>query len=258
MAQRRVSDADYQQLVPRVREAVRDVIPPGSTALVVSRGDEELVKLPGLAAWHFMREPDGRYVGYHPADSEQAIAHLEELRDEGADYLIVPSTSYWWLEHYDEFFRHLDQYALLHQDYDCLVFNLVEGTAGYVGMPDPGGAATMDPRLQRVAIEHFVASLLPDGSATAFLSAENEPPVAPAGCRVWRPTKAVLRGPGKIGDGSLAELGSGGFDFVVIPRTAMSQGWILNVAATLERDHRLVMRQEHVCEIYALRAKAGS
>jgi hypothetical protein len=251
---RSISLSDYQQLVPRIREAVRDVVPPGAgaTVLVVSRGDEELVKFEGITAWHFMRGPDGRYVGYHPADSEQAIAHLEELRADGADYLVVPSTAYWWLEHYDGFFRHLDRYGLLHQDYDCLVFHLVEGAAGYAALTEPETESMMDPRHQKVAIEHFVASLLPAGSATAFLSAENDP-VAPAGCRAWRPTKAALGDPDQVGRAALGELTMSGAEFVVIPRALSQQEWVRQLIAALEREHRLVMRQKHVGEIYGLR-----
>ena len=39
----------------QVREAVRSAIPADATVLVVSRGDEELLKLDGRTAWHFPR-----------------------------------------------------------------------------------------------------------------------------------------------------------------------------------------------------------
>lgn len=251
---RPVSPSDYQQLVPRIREAVRNVVPPGATALVVSRGDEELVKLAGINAWHFMREPDGRYMGYHPADSDQAISHLEELRAEGADYLVVPSTAFWWLEHYDTFFRHLDRYALLHQDYDCLVFHLVEGAASKVGVSEPGAEFNMDPHHQREAIAHLVASLLPSGLPAAFLSADADP-VAPAGCRAWRPTKEALADK-RVADAALREMAEGGIEYVVIPQSSTRQTWIRQLAETLAREHRLVMRQKYVGEIFELAASA--
>jgi hypothetical protein len=70
--------------------------------------------------------PDGRYAGHHPANSAEAIALLEVLRDRGARFLVIPSTALWWLEYYDEFARHLErQYATtLRREDTCVVFNL--------------------------------------------------------------------------------------------------------------------------------------
>ena len=49
------------------------------------------------------------YAGHHPADSEAAIHHLEDLRAAGRAYL-VPATSSWWLDHYDDFRNHLERH----------------------------------------------------------------------------------------------------------------------------------------------------
>lgn len=99
--------AGYTDLIGQVAQAVRDHVPEGSVVLVVSRGDEELLKFPGRTGWHFPQTPDGLYAGHHPADSRQAIEHLNELRERGARYLLLPQTAFWWLEHYTEFAAHL-------------------------------------------------------------------------------------------------------------------------------------------------------
>ncbi len=52
-------------------------------------------------AGHFPQDADGRYLGHHPSDSDDALARLEALRERGAEYLVLPATSYWWLDHYD-------------------------------------------------------------------------------------------------------------------------------------------------------------
>ena len=65
--------------------------------LVVSRGDEALLELDGRARQHFPQAEDGGWAGHHPADSEEAIGHLEALRGSGASYLVVPPTYRWWL-----------------------------------------------------------------------------------------------------------------------------------------------------------------
>jgi GT2 family glycosyltransferase len=97
----------YQVLIRRIRDVVRDELPPDARMLVVSKGDDQLLNLFGRQAWHFPRGEHGEYAGYYPADSDQAIAHLEELRQRGAQFLLIPRTSLWWLDHYHGFADYL-------------------------------------------------------------------------------------------------------------------------------------------------------
>jgi GT2 family glycosyltransferase len=113
----------YADLVSRVREAVEREVPAGSGVLVLSRGDRELVRLKGREGEHFPQDEAGNYAGHHPADSGEAIAALERLREQGAQFLVVPSPSAWWLEHYDGFARHLDHYRLLAAP-ECAIYDL--------------------------------------------------------------------------------------------------------------------------------------
>ncbi len=124
---RRRSDR-YRELVERVRQQVVDAIPSDATVLVVSRGDEELLRLDGRRAWHFPRSDDGSYAGHHPADSREAIARLEEQRTAGAEYIVFPATGAWWLDHYEGLRRHLDGHyeRRLSDPETCFVFDLRE------------------------------------------------------------------------------------------------------------------------------------
>lgn len=116
--------ADYAELVARIRATAAATLPPGAEVLVVSRGDEALFP-PGLAASHFPQGPDGRYAGYHPADSGAAVAHLEQCRDAGAEFLLLPSTAFWWLDYYGGFLQHLmGRGRVLHHDGHCVIFDL--------------------------------------------------------------------------------------------------------------------------------------
>jgi GT2 family glycosyltransferase len=119
---RRVSD-DYARLARRVRELVTGATPTGAGVLVVSRGDDTLLDLPGRRAAHFPQANGGGYAGHHPGDSGEAIACLQELRARSFDYLVLPRTGFWWLDHYDGLRRHLEREArLLVDDDSCKVF----------------------------------------------------------------------------------------------------------------------------------------
>jgi hypothetical protein len=98
----------YEREAEQLREAVKTAVPAGSTVLVISRGDDGLLQLNGRRAMHFPQGEDGGWSGHHPADSEEAVGHLEELRERGADYLVVPPTYRWWLDHYEGLREHLD------------------------------------------------------------------------------------------------------------------------------------------------------
>jgi hypothetical protein len=100
-------DIAYLQAVSRIHEAVRRSTPRGSTLAVISKGDERLLKFPGRRGWHFPQNAQGVYAGNYPAHSVSAIAHLEAMRMRGAEFLLVPATSVWWLEHYAAFGEHL-------------------------------------------------------------------------------------------------------------------------------------------------------
>ena len=124
---RRQSDR-YMGLLERLRRQVEAAIPRNATVLVVSRGDEELLRLDGRRACHFPRSDGGGYAGHHPADSDEAIARLEEQRRAGAEYIVFPATAAWWLDHYAGFRGHLDaHYERKHSDPEtCFVYDLRE------------------------------------------------------------------------------------------------------------------------------------
>jgi GT2 family glycosyltransferase len=98
----------YEREAQRLRESVKAAIPAGATVLVISRGDDALLELNGRRALHFPQDNGGGWSGHHPADSKEAIVHLETLRDGGAEYLVVPPTYRWWLSYYEGLRRHLD------------------------------------------------------------------------------------------------------------------------------------------------------
>ena len=121
----RLSSNDYARLLRDIRAVVKAVVPRGAIVAIISKGDSELVALKDRTGWHFPQAPDGGYSGYHPSDSAAAIAELEKLRARGADYLLIPSTAFWWLEHYKEFGRHLEtSYQTAWSNHHCQVYRI--------------------------------------------------------------------------------------------------------------------------------------
>jgi GT2 family glycosyltransferase len=121
---RRPSDR-YREMTERMQAAVLDAVPAGAIVLVVSRGDDELLRLDGRRPWHFPRTDSGAYAGHYPADSGEAIAWLEEQRAAGAEYIVFPATATWWLGYYKGLRRHLDSYGRVRSDpQTCVIFDL--------------------------------------------------------------------------------------------------------------------------------------
>lgn len=117
--------SDHLRYLFCLRKIARRSLHLDSLALVITGGDDTLLNL-GLhrLPWHFPRTPDG-YYGGNPEGSEQAITHLEDLRRQGAQYLLVPSWSSWWMVHYPGFANHLRRrYTLALEDDGCLLFRL--------------------------------------------------------------------------------------------------------------------------------------
>jgi hypothetical protein len=117
----------YQQLIESIREIVDATLPLDANVIVVSRGDPALLQLGTRQASHFPQASDGTYAGYYPEDGETAIAQLEELRVQGAEFFVIPGTFVWWLEHYADLRRYLEIRAriIVQQDDICHIYSLL-------------------------------------------------------------------------------------------------------------------------------------
>jgi len=120
--------AQYRKLVARIRTNVRDHVPRDARVLVISRGDEELLRLFGRQAGHFPRDEAGTFAGHYPADGVAAVSQLRALVSQGWEYLVIPATSFWWLEHYNALRVYLERScaALFRDETGCMIFSLVQ------------------------------------------------------------------------------------------------------------------------------------
>lgn len=118
----------YDRMLRRIREVVSATIPSGPNVLVISKGDERMLRLSNAEGRHFPQDANGAYAGYYPANSVAAIAHLEALRAKGADFLLIPKTAFWWLDQYPDFKQHLEHNGrlLVREDDACALYSLRE------------------------------------------------------------------------------------------------------------------------------------
>jgi len=108
-------DPDADALHARERRAVAGKladliereIPIGASVAVASKGDDSLVAEVNRRARHFPADESGQWAGFHPTDSDEAIAMLERERLDGVDHFALPETGDWWLEHYEGLAEHL-------------------------------------------------------------------------------------------------------------------------------------------------------
>ncbi|MBW3665221.1 MAG: glycosyltransferase [Actinobacteria bacterium] len=116
----------YEEQLNETRAAIETHVPPGAVVSVISKGDPRWLRLGPRTGWHFPRTETGVYAGHHPADSAEAIAHLEHQMRCGATHLVIPGVSLWWLEYYDEFYAYLGACSdrVLPIDTTCVIFEL--------------------------------------------------------------------------------------------------------------------------------------
>ncbi|MBS1886479.1 MAG: hypothetical protein JSU06_04745 [Actinobacteria bacterium] len=110
---------------------MQQATPEEAVVAVLSKGDPRLLELEARRGVHFPADAEGRYAGFHPRNSEEAIAQLEAARSAGAEYLCLPATGFWWLEHYDGLAAWLGTNCATVADdpATCIVYDLLEPPA---------------------------------------------------------------------------------------------------------------------------------
>jgi hypothetical protein len=234
----------YYRLIGKIQDAVRDAVPANSTVLVVSRGDDELIRLGNREGWHFPRHADGRYGGFHPADSAAAIAHLEALRERGAQYIVFPASARWWLDYYAEFADHLNsRYSVVADDEaTCTIYEL---------RPQFETKAIKEGLRISPHLEDYVKTLLPDGALAVLRSPESRMPLR--GRETITFPSLDFEGDTPAALEELDTIAADGVRFFVVPHGSPS--WLDDhpgFLSEVDRRHRLIASQRHVCTVFEL------
>ena len=68
----------------------------------------------------------GEYAGHDPKDSDEARASLESARNQGAQYLLLPATSFYWRDEHAAFRSQMNAaYSVFMREEDtCIIFDL--------------------------------------------------------------------------------------------------------------------------------------
>ena len=92
------------------------IVPPGEIYLFVDDGQWEAGNVIADRQNLPFLESNGEYWG-PPPDDETAIREFERLRKAGASFIVFAWTAFWWLEHYQEFYKYL------RTNYRCVLDN---------------------------------------------------------------------------------------------------------------------------------------
>jgi hypothetical protein len=244
----------YRQVLARVRELVEDGVPRDAVVAVASKGDDELLELGGRTAWHLPQAENGVYLGHHPADGREAVDQLEYLRQRGAQFLVVPGSVWWWLEHYVELRDHLEtHYATVAREHGvCLIVDLRETLA------DPS-ARDREGLVERV--RELVREVVPEGSIVAVVTHGDDDLLELGGGRTGRHLPQAEGGvyagyhpaDSVTAIAQLEALREEGAAFLVIPA---AQLWWLDYYAEfaqhLSNRYRLVARSAEAGVVYDL------
>ncbi len=95
------------RLVVQLRYLLGKTVPHNANVLVFSGGSNQFLQLAGRIAAHFPQGDDNRWLPYVPDDVNVVMCCLERLRQQGADYLVIPFPSLWWPNHFPELGEYL-------------------------------------------------------------------------------------------------------------------------------------------------------
>lgn len=116
-----VVDLGWEERRAALAKDLVEVLPAGAHYLLVDEGSWSGKDHKGvvLTADHHPRpflEREGEYWG-RPADDGSAITEVELARDAGAEFIVFPWFTFWWLDYYEEFSSHL------RQSFRCILAN---------------------------------------------------------------------------------------------------------------------------------------
>jgi len=231
----RIGPEEYEELCRRVGAVLADATPPEATIAVVSKGDPRLIEVEGRDGRHFPSDAEGKYAGYYPRTSEEAIAQIEAARGAGVEYLCLPATALWWLDHYQGLAAWLGAHCRVAAEdpETCIVYDLVQVPSQGADEERFGAAAQVTALLD---------SLLPPGATVYAIGLAAEALAGP------ERTVAVIEAPAVAGLRRRLEAAGGPTFFL------LAHGGAPGAEAELEQAlagwTRKVAQRRNLCDIF--------
>jgi hypothetical protein len=224
-----------------------------------------LLELEGRRAWHFPQREDGDYAGYYPHDSAAAIEHLETLRAKGGEFLLLPQPAYWWLEHYSEFGQHLrSHYALVVHDADTCQIYALRGPKTSE-LKDAESQSNIASQQFSQQIREVIRHVLPVNATVLVFSEGDSLLMGLEGRTAWHFPQTedgihigYYATESGAAIGLLESLRIKGAEYLLFPSSAL--GWLeqyQDFRRHLEDHYPAVIRQQHVCLVFALHEPAN-
>jgi hypothetical protein len=219
-------------------KVVEDTTPAEAVVAVVSKGDPRLVELAGRSGRHFPADSEGRYVGYHPRTSEDAIAQLEAVRAGGAEFLCLPKTAFWWLEHYAALATWLGVHCrVVAEDRDtCIVYDLLRSPA------ETAAAEAGETRNRQLRV--LLDAILPEEALVFAIGTDG------GGLATSGRTVAPLGGGNPRGLRRRLEAASGHGAFVLVAKRRPDPPLEPELERLLAATTRLIASREGLCDLY--------
>jgi glycosyltransferase involved in cell wall biosynthesis len=114
----------WQETQESIAQIMQQHVPKKARVLIVDKWDPTLFHLSRRKGWNFPERslmPEG-----YPANDEKAVAHLNQLRKRGANFLVFPHAAFWWLDYYRAFRQHLEtEHACIWKDERCVIYEIL-------------------------------------------------------------------------------------------------------------------------------------
>jgi hypothetical protein len=219
-------------------KVVENATPTEAVVAVVSKGDPRLTEFTERSGRHFPADSEGSYVGYHPRTSEEAIAQLEASRAEGAEYLCLPATALWWLEHYAGLAAWLGVHCrvVFEDRTTCIVYDLLRSPAEAVA-----AAADDGPNRQ---IRALLDAILPEEALVFAIGLDG------AGLTTAGRTIAPLGSGNPRGLERRLEAAASRSAFVLVSTRPADPPLDPELERLLAASTRLVASREGLCDLY--------
>ena len=217
---------------------MEDATPAEAVVAVVSKGDPRLVELAERSGRHFPADAEGRYAGYYPRTSEEAIAQLEAIRAAGTEFLCLPKTAFWWLEHYAALATWLGVHCrVVAEERDtCIVYDLMRS-------PAEAAAAAADATPNR-QLRALLDAILPEEALVFTVGVDG------AGLATSGRTVSPLGRGNPRGLERRLEAASGRGAFVLVSKRRSDPPPEPELERLLATTTRLIASREGLCDLY--------